>query len=431
MKKSLVNPLPVPLIRKPVAHPQHINPRLLPVLTAKPGNNPQSRAPRRKVAIPMSARVSNEFKSLPNAPLTAREILDRYNNLLTDRERFEIVRVPQIYYIRGGNPSNQSRVDHEFFQFIENDHINYRFQQLVQLGAGAFGVVIKCFDHRNQKLCAVKLVKENPKIKQQLDLEREILRMLNNKDSDSSHHVIHMYDSFTYRSYSVFVFELLGGDLYSYLKNNRFQGLDGSRLKLISRQIADAVAFTHSNNIVHCDIKPENILWTGTRNCNVKLIDFGCSCYQNNTLFTYIQSRFYRAPEVILGIPYGTEIDIWSFGCVLAELSSGEPLFAGNDEGEQMTLFMSILGVPPADLIVDSPRKKYYFDDRNQPILKPNSHGVVYQPGTRDLAKVIHTNDYLLVSLLQHCFKWRKRDRITAKDVLSHPWFTQRQYGSS
>jgi dual specificity tyrosine-phosphorylation-regulated kinase 2/3/4 len=74
---------------------------------------------------------------------------------------------------------------------------------------------------------------------------------------------------------------------------------------------------------VHCDLKPENILLKGPTKSTIKLIDFGSSCFENERLYTYIQSRFYRSPEVILGMPYGMPIDMWSFGCILAELYSG------------------------------------------------------------------------------------------------------------
>jgi dual specificity tyrosine-phosphorylation-regulated kinase 2/3/4 len=78
----------------------------------------------------------------------------------------------------------------------------------------------------------------------------------------------------------------------------------------------------------------------------LKIIDFGSSCFENERVYTYIQSRFYRAPEVILGLPYSLPIDMWSFGCIMAELFIGYPLFPGENEQEQIQMFMEILGVP-------------------------------------------------------------------------------------
>ena len=82
-------------------------------------------------------------------------------------------------------------------------------------------------------------------------------------------------------------------------------------------------------DIVHCDLKPENVMLRQPNRSIIKVIDFGSSCMTDERIYTYIQSRFYRAPEVIMGLPYGTPIDMWSFGCILAELFTGYPLFPG------------------------------------------------------------------------------------------------------
>lgn len=94
----------------------------------------------------------------------------------------------------------------------------------------------------------------------------------------------------------------------------------------------NAIKFTHSNNIIHCDLKPENILLKQPNKTGIKLVDFGASCFSFNRIYTYIQSRYYRAPEIILGCAYGFPIDMWSFGCILAEMHMGRPLFAGENE---------------------------------------------------------------------------------------------------
>jgi dual specificity tyrosine-phosphorylation-regulated kinase 2/3/4 len=82
---------------------------------------------------------------------------------------------------------------------------------------------------------------------------------------------------------------------------------------------------------VHCDLKPENILLKEYNKSGIKMIDFGSSCFEQETLYTYIQSRYYRAPEITLGLPYSHQIDIWSAGCILAELTTGVPLFPGEN----------------------------------------------------------------------------------------------------
>ena len=113
---------------------------------------------------------------------------------------------------------------------------------------------------------------------------------------------------------------------------------------------------------MHCDLKPENILLTSRGASSVKVIDFGSSCYADQRVFTYIQSRFYRAPEVIVGLPYGPPIDIWSLACVLAELATGAPLFPGEDEAEQLACVQEILGPPHPALLRGATRAKLFFD---------------------------------------------------------------------
>ena len=93
-------------------------------------------------------------------------------------------------------------------------------------------------------------------------------------------------------------------------------------------------------------MKPENIILKDKTKSGLKIIDFGSSCFVDQWIYTYIQSWFYRAPEIIFGIPYTNSIDMWSVGCILAELFLGYPIFPGENEKEQVQLFMEVLGIP-------------------------------------------------------------------------------------
>ncbi|KAG7235486.1 hypothetical protein INR49_002621 [Caranx melampygus] len=112
-------------------------------------------------------------------------------------------------------------------------------------------------------------------------------------------------------------------------------------------------------SIIHCDLKPENILLCNPKRSAIKIVDFGSSCQLGQRIYQYIQSRFYRSPEVLLGMPYDLAIDMWSLGCILVEMHTGEPLFSGSNE---MNKIVEVLGVPPSHMLDAAPKARKYFD---------------------------------------------------------------------
>lgn len=150
---------------------------------------------------------------------------------------------------------------------------------------------------------------------------------------------------------------MLSKNLYDLLKLTEFRGLSLNLIRKLCKQLLNSLAFLSSTevDIIHCDLKPENILLQHPRRSAIKIIDFGSSCQSSNKMYTYIQSRFYRAPEVLLGLEYTHKIDMWSLGCVLAEMHTGEPLFGGADQQDQMCRIVDVLGMPPAHMIERSP----------------------------------------------------------------------------
>lgn len=145
-------------------------------------------------------------------------------------------------------------------------------------------------------------------------------------------------------------FDLMSYNLYELIKNNGYYGLPLDLIRRMALQILNALHFLHRNELIHADLKPENILLKEPNKSGIKIIDFGSSCFEKETIYTYIQSRYYRGPEVILGLPYNRKIDIWSFGCIIAELHLGYPLFGGDEEHEQICLLVEVLGTPPLSM---------------------------------------------------------------------------------
>ena len=174
-----------------------------------------------------------------------------------------------------------------------------------------------------------------------------------------------------YRNHQCLVFEMLSLNLYELLKNTQFGGVSLNLIRKFAKQVLKALAFlaTSDVDIIHCDLKPENILLRHPKKSGVKVIDFGSSCRSNKRMYSYIQSRFYRSPEVIMGLPYGVAIDMWSLGCILAEMHTGEPLFSGSDQFDQMQKIVKLLGMVPSEMLEQSAStvKSQFFEKKTSP----------------------------------------------------------------
>lgn len=225
-------------------------------------------------------------------------------------------------------------------------------------------------------------------------------------------------------------FELLSLNLYEFIKLNNFKGLSIGLIRRFAVQILNSLLFLKEQRIIHCDLKPENVLLKQANRSGLKVIDFGSACFDTEKLYTYIQSRFYRAPEIMLGLNYTVAIDMWSFGCILAELYTGIPLFPGESEGDQMNLIMEVQGVPPLDMLVCGSRTKVFFGPDYSPLPFTNSKGIARTPGSRPLATKLACSDQNFVDFLEsncklECLNWNPEDRCTPEEALKLPWILQ------
>ena len=300
---------------------------------------------------------------------------------------------------------------------VPGDHIAYRYEILNVLGKGSFGKVLKCIDHKNGKLVAVKMTINRATFHNQALIEADILRALSMWDVKDKYHLIRYTAHFSFREHLCISTELLGINLYELLKFNKFKGLDLRLIRHFTKQLLEGLRFLDCKEIIHCDLKPENILLSDPERGLVKIIDFGSSCFVTEKSYTYIQSRFYRAPEVILGMDYDQRIDVWSLGCIISELFTSYPLFVGKDEKEVFAGVMEIFGVPDRYMINQCRRRKLYFDSVGNPLPVSKKY-----PGTKSLQRVMKCSDADFLSFVSQCLVLNPKNRLSPYKGLNHPF---------
>ncbi|CAF4925210.1 unnamed protein product [Rotaria magnacalcarata] len=216
---------------------------------------------------------------------------------------------------------------------------------------------------------------------------------MNQHDIDNNGYIVKLKRHFTFRNHLCLVFELLSYNLYDLLRNTNFRGVSLNLTRKFALQLLSALLFLSQPelNVLHCDLKPENILLVNPKRSAIKIVDFGSSCQIGQRLYQYIQSRFYRSPEVLLGIPYDMAIDMWSLGCILVEMHTGEPLFSGTNEYDQMMKIVEVLGMPPTHILEQGTKTKRFFDrlPDNTWIPKKSKERRYRAPGTRKLHDVL------------------------------------------
>eukprot|EP00096_Caligus_rogercresseyi_P006368 TRINITY_DN2274_c0_g1_i1.p1 TRINITY_DN2274_c0_g1~~TRINITY_DN2274_c0_g1_i1.p1 ORF type:complete len:706 (-),score=255.06 TRINITY_DN2274_c0_g1_i1:2312-4429(-) len=407
------------------------------------------------VPVVSSASLNNHSSS--NKPktkvATPEQVMNLYMNKLTAYEHYEIYGYPQIYFIGAnakkiiaiiGGPHNSGYDDEQgSYLYVPHDHLAYRYEVLKVIGKGSFGQVVKAYDHKNHCHVALKMVRNEKRFHRQAQEEIRILEHLRAQDKDSNYNLIHMFDHFIFRCHTCITFELLSINLYELIRKNKFQGFSLQLVRKFAHSLLQCLDLLYRNGIIHCDLKPENVLLKQQGRSGIKVIDFGSSCYEHQRVYTYIQSRFYRAPEVILGAKYGMPIDMWSLGCILAELLTGYPLLPGEDEADQLSCIIELLGMPPQKLLDRSKRSKNFISSKGYPrycsatvlsggtaILKGgrSRRGKPRgPPGSRELQLALRgCDDSLFLDFIRRCLEWDPAARMTPSIALRHSWLRRR-----
>ncbi|XP_074003041.1 dual specificity tyrosine-phosphorylation-regulated kinase 4 [Numenius arquata] len=368
-------------------------------------------------------------------PMTASEALKYFKDQLTVYEQKEIFNYTELWFLGleakkiEGLPETQNNNcyddEHGSYLKVLHDHIAYRYEVLEVIGKGSFGQVAKCLDHKTNELVALKIIRNKKRFHSQALVEVKILDALLKKDKDDTHNIIHMKEYFYFRNHFCISFELLGINLYELIKKNNFQGFNLSLIRHFTQCVLRCLQVLYQERIIHCDLKPENILLYHKGQGSVKVIDFGSSCYEHQRVYTYVQSRFYRSPEVILGHPYAMAVDMWSLGCIIAELHTGYPLFPGENEVDQLACIMEVLGLPPADFIQAASRKQTFFDSKGFPKSITNSKGKTRCPDSKDLSTVLKTHDAGFLDFLKGCLMWEPALRMTPDEAMKHAWIQE------
>ncbi|KAG2487127.1 hypothetical protein HYH03_014240 [Edaphochlamys debaryana] len=294
------------------------------------------------------------------------------------------------------------------------------YQHLSTLGEGAFGVVWKCRD-ADGGVVAIKGFKhahEDPVVRRLVDREVAVLQRLRHP------HLVALLDAFkkpcTGRLFMVF--EYVGPSCQQLLDASPGAGLSPQRTKAAAWQVAQALAYMHAQRVLHRDVKPANILLVPSTGA-AKLCDFDLArpvagaARDIQHCTSYVVTRWYRAPEVLVGAPYGAAADVWSFGCSLAEMATGRPLFPGKTSADQLWRILAALGPLPPPLAASLGRGTYADLSLAAALAPPPSHR------HRQLRALLPGLEPRLTEVVAACLRMDPTERPTMAEVLAMPYF--------
>ncbi|XP_028307034.1 homeodomain-interacting protein kinase 1-like [Gouania willdenowi] len=246
-------------------------------------------------------------------------------------------------------------------QILQSSSTQYTIIEFI--GYGFFGKVAKCQVNSTSELVAIKILDT---FQQDVEDELSMLSKISVLDPDQFN-LVKFHERFEYSSYTCYVFELLEMDLVQFIETKMGDSIYVNQIRPIAKQMLVALQGLKSLGIMHTDIKPDNVMLVNTEKdkFHVKLIDFGLAIpFSSATQGELLQPISYRAPEVILGLPYTEAIDMWGLGCTLATLYLKYNLFPVRCEYLVMKAMVEYLGMPSDDQLIFGMRTKRFFYTR-------------------------------------------------------------------
>ncbi|KAI0322798.1 kinase-like domain-containing protein [Amylostereum chailletii] len=307
---------------------------------------------------------------------------------------------------------------HSFRSFDQTFRVEKRWKLNREMGSGAYGVVISAADEISGETVAIKMV---TRIFEKVSLAKRALRELTLLRHFNSHENITGLidvDAISPGFNELYLFmEPMEADLHQIIKSG--QSLTNEHVQYFTYQILRGMKYIHSASVVHRDLKPGNLLVNS--DCELKICDFGLSRGFDarsedgaSHMTEYVATRWYRAPEIMLAFKrYNTAIDVWSIGCILAELLLGRPLFKGKDYVDQLNRILDFVGTPSEAVLKRIGSEKAQAYVRTLPIRKKTA-----------LTKIIPNADPQALDLLDKMLTFDPSTRITVADALSHPWLS-------
>nr|XP_043639005.1 serine/threonine-protein kinase AFC2-like isoform X2 [Erigeron canadensis] len=345
------------------------------------------------------------------------------------------------------------------YVFEVGDNLTSRYKIHGKMGEGTFGQVLECWDKEREEMVAIKIVRGVQKYREAAMIEIDMLQQLGKHDRGGNR-CVQLRNWFDYRNHICIVFEKLGPSLYDFLRKNNYRSFPIDMVREIGRQLLECIAFMHDLRLIHTDLKPENILlvspdyvkvldYKGSsrspkdssyskrvpKSSAIKVIDFGSTTHDRHGQSYIVSTRHYRAPEVMLGLGWSYPCDIWSVGCILVELCSGEALFQTHEDLEHLAMMERVLGALPhhmlkkADRHADKFVRKGRLDWPQGATSRGSIEAVSKLPRLQNL--VMEHVDHSagdLIHLLQGLLKYDPLDRLTAHESLKHPFFTRDSY---